>query len=248
MCIKIETIEHTEAGDCVLSTTKTHTITASFIRPLSGRHEVASLSLLYFPSKEIVPDSYAGKQPLEGIVPFPVENAHITDKQATFKVKIHSLSSQHSHTKFCFRVTSGDTSFVSDPFKTVSKAGRKRKHGEIALSETALSETAFSETAFSRQDSETGSSFEDRVALTDWEWVLQSDEFDHLVQQTAHQQGAPSAPPLCCHEAHEKLDAVLSRLAAVETLLQTRLSSGACDRVGLCADDGLYESGTDEVV
>ena len=138
--------------DRILSTSANTTVRfdAGSVRLHSGK--TSKIELYYAKGHDRVPGSYPENPTPNTLIGTDYNNGVTIDDEglALFKVKPNSLSSQHSHQEFRFKITVyPDNIFMySEPFKTVTKLSRKRPLDEYKVDESELlSDTSLSEVA-----------------------------------------------------------------------------------------------------
>ena len=119
-------IEISKLYDGQLSTNGKHKISVEFL--CGDQSENAFIKLVYAETKEDVED----KERHSGVTHKPLsgedyENGvRVEQMHASFEIRVHSLSSQHGDSDFCFAVFSSSSIAYSDPFRTLSKIRRVR--------------------------------------------------------------------------------------------------------------------------
>lgn len=113
--------------------------------------KISKIELYYATGHDRVPGSYPENPVPNTLIGMDYDNGVTVNEDgfAQFKVRPNSLSSQHGHQQFRFKITiHPDNIFVySEPFKTVTKLSRKRSHDHIVDEHDFVSETSLSEVA-----------------------------------------------------------------------------------------------------
>ena len=147
--MRVEIIYPTDERVLSTSTFQNVRFDAGSVRLHKGK--TAKIQLVYAKHSDLVIGSQRENPVPNTIVGNDYDNGVNIDSEgiALFKIKPNCLSSQHDHQEFRFKVSVGENSVCSDPFKTVTKLNRKRnrdddtpKLGIDIISETTLSEVA----------------------------------------------------------------------------------------------------------